>query len=94
MKHLMDFLVNGAIMFIKLTQKDSTLFSQIILTDSSDNVFANSIVDKNGSFIISGKYHISAVVNGNVICQKKINYYADYPVLDSKGNIWLANPCR
>ncbi|HEV8273385.1 MAG TPA: two-component regulator propeller domain-containing protein [Chitinophagaceae bacterium] len=74
----------------KLTQKDSTLFSQIILTDSSDNVFANSIVDKNGSFIISGKYHISAVVNGNVICQKKINYYADYPVLDSKGNIWLA----
>lgn len=48
------------------------------------------LVDKRGNLILCGKYHITAIVNGKTICRKKLNYFADFAVSDSKGNIWVA----
>src|SRR4030095_7061319 len=47
-------------------------------------------VDKNGNLIVAGKYHLSAVIKGNIIYKTKIPFFADIPVTDSKGNVWLA----
>ncbi|TAL46808.1 MAG: hypothetical protein EPN92_05525 [Chitinophagaceae bacterium] len=74
----------------KLDQKKDILYPKAILSDSSDNVYPNFVVDKNGNLIVSGKYHLSAVINGNIIYKTKIPFFADQPVMDSKGNIWLA----
>ena len=74
----------------KLNQKENMLSPGIILIDSIDNVYGNFLVDNNGNFIVCGKYHISAIVNGKIIYKQKLSYYADNPALDSKGNIWVA----
>ena len=73
---------------LKLISKNGTLYPEIIYTDSSDNFYSNSSVDKNGNLIICGKSYITAVVNGKTIVKKKLNYYADYPIIDNSGNIW------
>src|SRR6185503_3588137 len=59
-------------------------------TDSTDNLFSSPLVDKNGNLIVPGKYNVTALVNGKIICQRKLNYFADYAVSDTKGNIWIA----
>ena len=74
---------------LKMVSKNGVLYPQIIYTDSSDNLYSTSSVDKNGNLIICGKSYITAVVNGKIIVKKKLNYYADYSAIDSNGNIWV-----
>jgi signal transduction histidine kinase/ligand-binding sensor domain-containing protein len=74
----------------KLGQKRNILYPKAILSDSSDNVYPNFVVDKNGNLIVSGKYHLSVVIKGNIIYKSKIPFFADLPVTDSKGNVWIA----
>ncbi len=74
----------------KLIRKNNILYPEIILTDSIDNAYSNSLVDNNGNFIVCGKYHLSAIINGKIICKVKLPFFSDYAALDSKGNIWVA----
>jgi signal transduction histidine kinase/ligand-binding sensor domain-containing protein len=74
----------------KLDQKNGMLYPTKILSDSPDNVYPNFIIDKNGNLLVSGKYHLSAVINGKKIYKISVPFFADVPVSDSKGNIWLA----
>jgi len=74
---------------LKMVSKNGTLYPEIVYTDSSDNIYSNSSVDKNGNLIICGKSYITAVVNGKIIVKKKLNYYADNSAIDSNGNIWI-----
>ena len=74
----------------KLEQKKDILYPKAILSDSSDNIYSNFIVDKSGNLIISGKYHLTVVINGKIIYKIKIPFFADLPATDSKGNIWIA----
>ena len=74
----------------KLDQKNDLLYPAKILSDSSDNVYPDFIIDKNGNLLVSGKYHLSAVIDGKKIYQISVPFFADVPVSDSKGNIWLA----
>ena len=73
----------------KFRQQSNTLFAEPILKDSLKNVYSCCLVDANGNLIVCGTYNVSAVVNGNKIFTQKINYYADNPATDSKGNIWV-----
>jgi len=73
----------------RLAQKGNTLYPEIILKDSGDHVFGGLLVDKNGNFIICGKEDITAIVKGTTICKRKLNFFADQSVIDSKGNIWV-----
>jgi signal transduction histidine kinase/ligand-binding sensor domain-containing protein len=75
----------------KMTLKGNTLYPETILSDLPDNVYSGYLIDKNGNLIVSGKYHLSAIVNGKVICIRKLNFYSDHVAMDSKGNIWTAN---
>jgi signal transduction histidine kinase len=74
----------------KLGQKNGILYPVKILSDSADNVYPDFVIDKNGNLIVSGKYHLSAVINGDAVYKTKIPFFADQPVSDNKGNIWLA----
>jgi len=74
----------------KMILKDNSLHPETILPDSSDNTYSNSLVDKNGNFIISGKYNVTAIIKAKTICRKKLNFFADYVVPDNEGNIWVA----
>jgi signal transduction histidine kinase/ligand-binding sensor domain-containing protein len=74
----------------KMNFKDSVFYPETILTDSIDNTYSNPLVDKNGNFIICGKYNTSAIINAKTIYRKKLNFFADYAVLDPRGNIWVA----
>ncbi|HEX6849622.1 MAG TPA: hypothetical protein VF144_21695, partial [Chitinophagaceae bacterium] len=74
----------------KLDQKDHKLYPRALLSDSSDNVYPDFIVDNAGNLIIPGKYHLSAIINGHIIFKTKVPFFGDVPAVDSKGNIWLA----
>jgi len=74
----------------KLDLKNGMLYPAKILSDYPDNVYPDFTIDKNGNLLVSGKYHLSAVIKGNIIYKTKIPFFADQPVMDSKGNIWLA----
>ncbi len=74
----------------KMTPGNGAFFYETIFIDSSDNIYSNPIIDRNGNLIICGKSSISALVNGKIINKKKLDYYADYAAIDSKGNIWVA----
>ena len=74
----------------KLTLKGHTLYPGLTLSDSIDNVYSGSLVDKNGNVIIGGKNGITAIVHGTTVCRKELNFFADQPAIDSKGNIWVA----
>lgn len=71
-------------------EKNNVLYPKTILTDSADNVYSNTLVDKNGSFVVTGKYHLNAIVKGKVINKVRLPFFADFPVMDSKGSIWVA----
>jgi ligand-binding sensor domain-containing protein/two-component sensor histidine kinase len=74
---------------LRMVNKNGELYPEIIYSDSSDNLYSNSTVDKNGNLIICGKSYITVLVNGKTIVKKKLNYYADYSVIDRNGNIWI-----
>ena len=74
----------------RLGLKNNTVLNKIIFTDSTDNFFSSPLVDKNGNLIVPGKYNVTALINGKIIYQTKLNYFADYAVSDTKGNIWIA----
>ena len=74
----------------RLGLKNNTVSNEIIFTDSTDNFFSSPLVDKNGNLIVPGKYHVTALINGKGIYQTRLNYFADYAVSDTKGNIWIA----
>ena len=74
----------------KLDQKNGMLCPTKILSDSPDNVYPNFIIDKNDNLLVSGKYHLSAIIDGKKIYKISVPFFADVPVSDSKGNIWLA----
>lgn len=74
----------------KMTLQNNTLNGKIILSDSGRQVYSRMLVDKNENLIITGNNNISAIVNGQTVCKKKINYFADFAANDSKGNIWVA----
>lgn len=88
----------------KMIESGNTLVPKIILNDSSDNVYGNFFVDRNGTLLISGNYNLTAIVNtgtaiplnnhmiehGEIICRRKLNFYTDNISMDSKGNIWIA----
>jgi signal transduction histidine kinase/ligand-binding sensor domain-containing protein len=72
----------------KMKLNNNSLYPEIILTDSIDNIYSAPIADNNGNVIVAGKYYLNAIVNGVTICRKPLNFFADPPALDSKGNIW------
>jgi signal transduction histidine kinase/ligand-binding sensor domain-containing protein len=74
----------------KLEQKGNTLFPSVFFTDSAEHIYSASLVDNNGNFIICCNNKIMAVVNGTTICSRQLNFFADQPAIDSKGNIWVA----
>ncbi|HET6769209.1 MAG TPA: two-component regulator propeller domain-containing protein, partial [Chitinophagaceae bacterium] len=76
----------------KLIQKKNALYAETrpILSDAPDNVYSGSAIDHNGNFIVCGKYHVSAIVKGEIIFRKKLPFFADFPVVDARGNIWVA----
>jgi ligand-binding sensor domain-containing protein/two-component sensor histidine kinase len=74
----------------KLEQKGNTLFPRIFFTDSTEHIFSASVVDNNGNFIVCCNNKITAVVNGKTICSRPLNFFADQPAIDSKGNVWVA----
>jgi len=74
----------------RLDQKDNTLYEQTIFSDSTNNTYSNPMIDRNGNLVVCGKYNISAFVNGKAVFRRRLDYYADYAVTDSKGNIWIA----
>jgi signal transduction histidine kinase/ligand-binding sensor domain-containing protein len=74
----------------KLELKGNTLFPQVIFTDSTEHIYSASLVDKNGNFIVCCNNNITAIINGKNICSRQLNHYADQPVTDNKGNIWVA----
>ena len=74
----------------KLDRVNNVLYPKPILSDSASNIYPNMIVDKSGNVIVPGKYHLTAIVNGKIICKTRIPFFADIPATDSKGNIWIA----
>ena len=87
----MGFFGSSLTNIYKLILKGNTLYPEITLSDTTDNVFSpSSVVDKNGNLIVCSKNHINAIVNGKIICRRPLNFFADQSALDSKGNIWVA----
>jgi signal transduction histidine kinase/ligand-binding sensor domain-containing protein len=80
----------GANSIYQLIIKDKLLDNKLIFLDTIDNAYSSPMVDKNGSFVVCGKYYISALIKGKFIFRKKLNHYADYAVSDTSGNIWVA----
>ena len=74
----------------KLGSKNHILYSEAMFDDPEDNFYSNHVIDKNGNLVITGKYYVSVLIKGKTIFKTKLPYYADCPVLDSKGNIWVA----
>jgi len=72
----------------KMKLAGNSFYPQTFFYDTAG--FSNSLVDKYGNLIICGKYQLTAIVNGKIISQKKLNLFADYAATDSKGNIWVA----
>lgn len=73
----------------KLDIIGNTLSPRIVLNDTGQNIYGGGMVDKYGNFIVCGKHHVSAIVNGSTICQKKIGFFSDHAASDSRGNIWV-----
>ena len=42
------------------------------------------------SMIATGKNYLTAIIKGKTVFLAKLPYYADFPAMDSKGNIWVA----
>jgi len=73
----------------KLNLKNNTLYPEVIFTDSTDHIYSASLVDKNGNFIVCCNNNITAIINGTSICRRQLNFFADQPAIDNKGNIWV-----
>jgi signal transduction histidine kinase/ligand-binding sensor domain-containing protein len=73
----------------KLNLKGNTLIPEVIFADSAHHIYSTSLVDKNGNFIVCCNNTITAIINGTNIYSRQLNFFADQPAIDSKGNIWV-----
>ncbi len=73
----------------KLAAKDHIFYSKEAFPGSVENFYSNQVIDKNGNLITTGKYHLSVIVKGKTFFKTSLPYYADFPVMDSIGNIWV-----
>jgi hypothetical protein len=73
----------------KLKPKGNILIPEVIFTDSTHHIYSTSLVDKNGNFIVCCNNNITAIINGTGICRRQLNFFADQPAIDHKGNIWV-----
>jgi ligand-binding sensor domain-containing protein len=73
----------------KMIPKGNTLYPEALHPPSTDNLYGNAMLDKNDNLIVCGTNYITAIVNGQIISRKKLNYYADRTVTDTQGNIWV-----
>ncbi|HEX6171187.1 MAG TPA: ATP-binding protein [Chitinophagaceae bacterium] len=74
----------------KLEPVHNVLHAKMEFPSDSDNFYSHQIIDKNGNLIATGKNYITAIINGKKVFKTKLPYYADFPAMDSKGNIWVA----
>lgn len=74
----------------RLKAKGNMFYPEEKFTGSTENIYANQVIDKNGNLLITGKYHLTAIINGKTIFRTKLPLYADFPVTDNQGNIWVA----
>lgn len=81
---------SGANKIFRMVLKKDVFYPETLLSDWMGNTYSSPLVDKNGNFIVCGKYNISAIINGNITYRKKLGFFADHAVTDSKGNIWVA----
>ena len=86
----LGILATGANIIYKLVPKNNSLHEETIFIDSTDNIFSSPMVDRDGNMVVPGKGNVTAVVNGKIIFQTPLPYYADYAVEDTRGNIWVA----
>ena len=75
----------------KMQMKGSGFYPQPIFHESDSSVISRFPIDHNGSLIFSETNHLVAIVKGNIVFKKKINFFADNVASDNKENIWVAN---
>jgi signal transduction histidine kinase/ligand-binding sensor domain-containing protein len=73
-----------------LQQQGDTFYPQLILEDSTSNIFSEALIDNYGNLVIGGKEYLTVIAGGKKIFQHWIGHYIDYISLDQKGNIWIA----
>jgi signal transduction histidine kinase/ligand-binding sensor domain-containing protein len=74
----------------KLDRQKNLLYPKAILSDSSEYIFPNLMMDRSGNILVAGKYHLYAIIRGNNIFKTPLPYFADFPAQDNEGNIWVA----
>ncbi len=73
----------------RLNLKAGIARPEVLFTDSSENKFVNTLIDKNGTLILSGTAYLTAI-NDNFIFRAPFNYFSDQLATDREGNIWAA----
>ena len=82
----------------KLERNMDIVHPKIIYTDTIDQEYIGSLIDKNGNLFVCGRNKIIGVIkkqndellsNDNIYI-KNLNAFADHLALDGKGNIWAA----
>src|SRR4030095_14826875 len=60
----------------RLLKKGSSIYTETIFNDSSQNTFGNTVADKNGNLIIIGSQYLTALCN-NTVSQVPVNDISD-----------------
>jgi signal transduction histidine kinase/ligand-binding sensor domain-containing protein len=73
----------------RLIKKGSSIYTETIFNDSSQNTFGNTVVDKNGNLIIIGSQYLTALRN-NSVSQVPVSDISDQVAVDKENNVWIA----
>jgi signal transduction histidine kinase/ligand-binding sensor domain-containing protein len=73
----------------RLLKKGSSIYTETIFNDSSQNTFGNTVADKNGNLIIIGSQYLTALCN-NTVSQVPVNDISDQVAVDKENNVWIA----
>ena len=81
----------------KMHRNNKTLQPKIIYTDTTDQAYSGSLVDKNGILFVCGRSKMIGIIKKqnaqlpgkDIIYEKRLNDFADHLASDSKGNIWV-----
>ena len=79
----------GSKKVFRLIKKGESIYSETIFSDSSQNIFGYTAVDKNGGLIIGGSHFLTAIRDISV-SQVPVNDISDQISVDKDNNVWLA----
>lgn len=78
----------------KFTRSGATLYPHLIAKDTLENEYCDWLVDKHGNLVVSGRFSVTAIINGKMIYRTSTKALVDRIAMDTSGNIWITSRVR